>query len=157
MKARIAAGLLTASVLLAAPLVARFEGLETTAYRDPVGIVTICYGHTETAKLGQHKAPEECKVLLERDLEVHTREAAKLVQVPLTPSQLAALGSLTYNIGPGNLARSTLLRKLNAGDYCGAAREFPRWNRAGGKVLRGLILRRNAERLLFETELSCPH
>lgn len=153
MKARLVAGLVAASLALATPLVAKFEGQETEAYLDPVGIVTICYGHTETAKLGQRKAPDECKALLERDLEQHVRAAASLVQVPVTPTQLAALGSLTYNIGPGNLAKSTLLRKLNAGDYCGAGAEFPRWNKAKGKVLRGLIARRLAEQALFMENL----
>ena len=72
------------------------------------------------------------------------------VKVPLNPNQFGALTSFTYNLGAGNLRSSTLLRKLNAGDYAGAAAEFARWNKAGGKVLKGLTRRRAAERALFE-------
>ncbi|MCY1458796.1 Lysozyme RrrD [compost metagenome] len=76
-------------------------------------------------------------------------EVERLVQVPLTGNQWDALVSFTYNLGAANLESSTLLRLLNAGDYVGAAGQFPRWNKAGGKVLPGLVRRREAERVLF--------
>lgn len=156
MKGRIVA--LCAALVLALPVVKHYEGLETSAYRDPVGIVTICYGHTETAKLGQTKRPDECEVLLERDLRSHAESVVKHVKVDITPNMLAALAVFHYNLGSGNFSRSTLLKKLNNGDYCGAANEFPRWNKAGGRVLKGLIARRKAEQILFleNSWQTCP-
>ena len=77
-----------------------------------------------------------------------------MVKVPLNENQHGALVSFTYNLGAGNLGSSTLLRKLNAGDYAGAAAEFPRWNKAGGKELAGLTRRRAAEKALFEKPVS---
>jgi lysozyme len=74
----------------------------------------------------------------------------RLVKVPLAQGQFDALVSFSFNVGLGALGSSTLLRKLNAGDYRGAAAEFPRWNKAGGKVYEGLTRRRAAERSLFE-------
>ena len=67
----------------------------------------------------------------------------------MNDNQFAALVSFVFNCGIGNFKRSTLLRRVNAGDFAGAAREFPRWNKAGGQVLKGLTLRREAEAALF--------
>lgn len=72
-----------------------------------------------------------------------------MVEVPLNQNQFDALASFTYNLGETNLSSSTLLKKLNAKDYTGASNEFLKWNRAGGKVLNGLVRRREAERNLF--------
>ena len=77
-------------------------------------------------------------------------DVSRLINVPLTENQFGALVSFTYNVGSGNLKASTLRQKLNRGDYAGAADEFPKWRRAGGKILRGLVRRRAAERALFE-------
>ncbi len=74
-----------------------------------------------------------------------------LVKVPLDANQLGALVSFTFNCGEGNLRKSTLLKKLNKKDYHGAAMEFAKWNRAGGKVLKGLTRRRAAETKLLTT------
>jgi GH24 family phage-related lysozyme (muramidase) len=79
------------------------------------------------------------------------RDVEALVETPLTDNQFGALVSFTFNLGRGNLAKSTLLRKLNGGDYDGAAIEFNKWNKAGGKVLAGLVARRAAEAELFQT------
>ena len=76
-------------------------------------------------------------------------DVSNLVKVKLTQGQFDALVSFAYNLGARALSTSTLLQKLNAGDYTGAADEFPRWNKAGGKVLPGLTWRREAERALF--------
>ena len=75
-----------------------------------------------------------------------SRAAAR---VKLNQNQFDALVSFTYNLGAGALGSSTLLGKLNRGDFEGAADEFPKWNKAGGKVLNGLVKRRAAERSLF--------
>lgn len=130
-------------------LIKAFEGLELKAYKDAVGVVTIGYGHTRTAKMGQEITPERAEELLRADLRRFEEGVSRVVAVPLTQAEYDALISFSFNVGLGALQKSTLLRKLNRGDRIGAADEFPRWNKAGGQVLRGLIKRRNAERHLF--------
>ncbi|MEA3641301.1 MAG: lysozyme [Lamprobacter sp.] len=130
-------------------LIKRFEGLELQAYRDPVGIVTVGYGHTKTARMGQQISEAEAESLLRQDLEQFERCVSESVKAPLEQSHFDALVSFAFNVGCGALKRSTLLKKLNALDYPGAADELPRWNQAGGRVLRGLVRRRAAERDLF--------
>jgi len=82
-------------------------------------------------------------------MEGFERDVRKAVKVPLTDYQFDALVSFTYNCGSGALNKSTLLKKLNAGDFAGAAREFKKWNKAGGKELKGLTRRRNSEAVMF--------
>lgn len=130
-------------------LIKRFEGFKSRAYRDPVGVVTIGWGHTRTARLGQIVTRQQGEALLRQDIAEFERAVETLVDVPLTDNQFAALVSLAFNIGAGALRRSTLRHKLNAGDYSGAAREFLRWDKAGGRVLKGLSQRRYAEMSLF--------
>ena len=93
---------------------------------------------------------------LKRDLAQYERAVTDAVRVKLTENQFGALVSFTYNLGPGNLRSSTLLRKLNAGDYAGAAGEFGKWVKAGGRTLNGLVRRRAAERALFEKPDAIP-
>ena len=130
-------------------LIKRFEGFKSRAYRDPVGVVTIGWGHTKTARLGQTITNQQGEALLRQDIAEFERAVETLIEVPLTDNQYAALVSLAFNIGAGALRRSTLRQKINAGDYAGAAREFLRWDKAGGRVLRGLSRRRYAEMTLF--------
>lgn len=130
-------------------LIKEFEGFRNGAYRDSVGVWTIGYGHTKGVKSGDYVTEQEGEEFLKNDLIIYEDYVKKYVDVPLTQTQFDALVSFTYNLGPGNLKKSTLLRKLNAKDYKGAANEFPRWNRAGGRVLRGLTRRREAEKQLF--------
>jgi len=89
-------------------------------------------------------------VLLKNDLNVFEKAVGELVKVKLSQSQFDALVSFAFNVGSGALKRSTLLRKLNAGNYVDAANEFHRWNKAKGKVLKGLSRRRASEAYLFE-------
>ena len=135
-------------------LIKSFEGWYPKAYKDPVGIWTIGYGHTDMA--GPPKVTpnltltrEEGEELLRRDLKKYQAGVERLVKVSLNDNQYGALVSFTYNLGEGNLGKSTLLRKLNQGDYIGASKEFAKWDKAGGKVLKGLTRRREAERVLF--------
>lgn len=132
-------------------LIKKFEGLYLKAYQDPIGIWTIGYGHTGGVKAGQKITAAEAEALLRVDLLTAEGDVARLVKVPLTPNQHAALVSFAFNLGGGNLAKSTLLKRLNAKDYLGAANEFPKWNKAGGKILSGLVKRRAAEQRLFLT------
>ena len=92
---------------------------------------------------------EEGEVLLRAQLAIFRRGVVGLVRVPLTANQLGALTSFAFNVGLGRLRASTLLRKVNASDFPGAAAEFPKWVRGGGRVLPGLVARRVEEQALF--------
>lgn len=135
-------------------LIKEFEGCRLTAYRDSVGVWTIGYGWTQPVdgkpiRAGMTIKQETAERLLKTGLVSYESDVSRLVKVGLTQEQFDALVSFTYNLGARSLSTSTLLRKLNAGDYAGAADEFLRWNKAGGKVLNGLTRRREAERALF--------
>ncbi|QZS46299.1 lysozyme [Enterobacter cloacae complex sp.] len=135
-------------------LIKQFEGCKLTAYRDSVGVWTIGYGWTQPVdgkpiRAGMTIKQETAERLLKTGLVSYESDVSRLVKVDLTQGQFDALVSFTYNLGARSLSTSTLLRKLNAGDYAGAADEFLRWNKAGGKVLNGLTRRREAERDLF--------
>lgn len=132
------------------------EGLRLTAYRDSGGVLTIGYGHTSAAgapavKAGMTITKAEAETILSRDVAWAERAVAELVKVPLTENQFSALVSFTFNLGPDQVWDSTLLRKLNAGDYAGAAAQFDRWIYDNGKPQPGLVTRRRMERALFET------
>lgn len=140
-------------------IVKRCEGRELQAYQDSVGVWTIGYGHTSaagppTVYAGQTISEAEAESILQKDLELFENGVRDLVKVPINSDQFSALVSFSFNLGLGALGDSTLLRKLNAGDYQGAADEFPRWVKAGGQTLLGLVKRRDAERALF---LSQPY
>jgi len=131
-------------------LIKSFEGLRLSAYKDVAGVVTIGYGTTSGVKMGDTITKERAEELLREDVARFEAQVQRLVKVPLTQGQHDALVSFVYNLGPGNLSNSTLLRLLNSGDYNGAAAQFDRWTKAGGKTLAGLVRRRAAERALFE-------
>ncbi|WP_367396290.1 lysozyme [Pantoea sp. Ep11b] len=132
-------------------LIKRFEGLELKAYRDSVGILTIGYGHTHAVKAGDVITGEQADAFLREDLQVAELTINSSVKVKLTQGQFDALASFVFNLGSGNFVKSTLIRKLNAGDYASAADEFGKWVNAGGKKLPGLVKRRAAERGVFLT------
>lgn len=130
------------------------EGLRLATYRDAVGVPTIGFGHTAAAgppvpTYGMTITAAEADAILGRDLAKFEAAVDRLVTVPMAQREFDALVSFAFNLGEGNLAKSTLLRKLNAGDKAGAAAEFPKWNKAGGKVLAGLTRRRAEERMMF--------
>lgn len=136
----------------AVALITAYEGLRLEAYKDPVGVWTICYGSTKNVQPGQVATLQECKNRLGADAEEAANAVRKYVQHPITQEQFDALVDFTFNLGAGNLKNSTLLRKLNAGDCYGAAEEFRRWVYAGGQVLPGLPKRREEEYKLFLTD-----
>ena len=150
---RLVTASLAATVAIASAVVTHFEGLRTKAYLDPVGIPTVCFGHTATAAIGQVKTQGECQQLLEADLEIAIKSVDSLVTVYLPIERRAALVSFVYNVGAPKFAGSTLLRKLNAGDVRGACAELDRWVFAGGVQLNGLVARRAEERALCEVGL----
>jgi lysozyme len=127
----------------------QFEGLELTAYQDVAGIWTIGYGHTGGVKEGDTITLEEAELLLRKDLRRFEATVSKVITAKLSQNQYDALVSFTYNVGERAFIKSTLRRKLNQGDYAGAAEEFPRWVYAGGKIVKGLQNRRAQERALF--------
>lgn len=130
-------------------LIKNFEGLRLKAYRCPSNILTIGYGHTGGVREGQVITKEKAEELLKADLSIFEQGVRKNVKVPLNENQFSALVSFVFNIGLAAFIRSTLLRILNSGDYKGAAGQFDRWVRGGGKVLPGLVRRRAAEKELF--------
>ena len=134
-----------------AELIKSFEGLELESYLCPAGIWTIGYGHTGNVRKGQKITKKEADELLDVDLSVFRKGVRNLVKVPLNQNQFGALVSFAYNVGLGNLKTSTLLRLLNEGNYTGAADQLLRWNKSKGKVLTGLVRRREAERAVFLT------
>lgn len=154
-------------------LIKSFEGLgdgnKSTPgldpYLCPAGVATIGWGHVILqhgqrleGKAGLHVAirlypkgitVEEAERLLRQDCERFENAVDRLVKVPITQNQFDALVSFAFNLGEENLRRSTLLKRLNAGEYREAAIEFPKWNKANGQVLPGLVRRRKAEAELF--------
>ena len=137
-------------------LIKSFEGLSLKPYLDAVGIPTIGYGNTyyENNQKVKMTDPSITKERAEELLEnIANQDFAsfvnRYVNVELNQNQFDALVSFTYNLGPVNFRNSTLLKKINLKDFDGASNEFPKWTRAGGKVLRGLVTRRNKERDLF--------
>lgn len=147
---------MTTAVDLAIPLIQKFEGLRLEAYPDPgtggdpwtIGWGSTGPGIGPGVKWTQKQADDRFRA----DVEKFAAKVAALVKVPLKPNQMAALISFAYNVGTGALSSSTLLRMVNALNFDGAAQQFARWNRAGGKVMAGLTRRRNAEAALFRGE-----
>jgi lysozyme len=129
-----------------------FEDFKPKPYDDGTGTLTIGYGHTRSAVMPAEVTEEEAGELLKADLEYFEGIVKQEVRVPINRNQFSALVSLTYNVGEGNFRNSTLLKKLNNGNFKAAAGEFESWNRAGGKKLEGLVRRRAAEKQLFNTQ-----
>jgi lysozyme len=124
------------------------------AYVCPAGVLTIGFGHTNhhgrQFNSGTVWTQAECDAELATDMELFERVVEKHVKVDLKQHQFDALVSFAFNCGEGALAKSTLLRKLNKSDYEGAASEFHKWNKGGGRILSGLVRRRACESLMFQ-------
>lgn len=130
-------------------LIKRFEGVRLKAYKCPAGVWTIGYGHTNNVRPDDVISEEEATELLRRDLIKFGGVINRSVTKTLNQAQFDACVSFVFNVGEGNFKKSTLLRKLNAGDYVGAANEFGKWVYSKGKKLNGLVSRRAAEKELF--------
>ncbi len=131
-------------------LIKRFEGFRSEAYKPHKRDVwTIGYGHTQGVKKGDVVTKQEASKLLSQDLRESEAAVNRLVKVSLSQAQFDALVSLIFNIGAGAFARSTLRRKLNAGEYDEVDDQLARWIYSGGKVFSGLVRRRAAEADLF--------
>ena len=143
-----------AAAALVVSTVAFYEGTVLRTYRDPIGIVTACTGHTgPELRMGQTFTKEQCTEMLYVDLLKHA-QALECVKRPMSDGQKAAFLSFSFNVGNGAFCSSTLVRKANARDMPGACAELSRWTYAGGKQLPGLVNRRAAERKLCEQGLT---
>ncbi len=129
-----------------------FEGLQLKAYADPGGVITIGYGHTGNVKIGDVITEEEADALLRADIAAAERNVRSQIMCPLSQGQYDALVDWVFNLGGGALHDSTLRKKLNAGDYDGAAEEFGKWIYQGKTKLPGLEKRRAAETVMFTGE-----
>lgn len=141
-RTKIGALSLSAAALLA---IATHEGYYEKAYQDIVGVWTIGFGSTDNVKPGDKTDPVKALRRAVAELDQMEGQVKKCVKVDLAQYEYDAYLSLSYNIGTGAFCRSTLVKKLNAQDYEGACKEILRWNKAGGKEVRGLTLRREAE------------
>jgi lysozyme len=127
------------------------EGCRLTAYQDSGGVWTIGVGHTAGVKPGQRATMAEVEEWLREDVGDSEDAVASLVKVALTQNQYDALVSFVFNLGATQFSDSTLLKKLNAGDYKGAQGQFKRWVYDNGEIQPGLVKRRNGEAMLFGT------
>lgn len=131
-------------------LIKLFEGCKLEAYKCAAGVWTIGYGSTKGVKEGDTITQEEAEQLLLKDVAVYEKAVSKAVNVLLEQNQYDSIVSWTFNLGGANLNSSTLLKRVNAQDWEDVPHQMRRWNKANGKVLEGLVRRREAEALLFE-------
>jgi len=144
---------MAAAALLA--LTPKFEGTVLTTYRDMGGVLTYCTGATEDAQWGKTYTPDLCRAQLDRDLERHAAGIARCVSLAMmTDGQKVAFVDAAYNIGVGAFCGSSMARRANAGDMAGACDALLMWNKVGGKEVRGLTRRRQAERQICLKGLS---
>jgi lysozyme len=135
-----------------ADLIKKYEGCRLKAYKCPAGVWTIGFGHTGNVIEGQVITQAQADALFDKDVQKFVDGVNKLVKVEINQNQFDALVSFAYNLGIGALKKSTLLQYVNKKQFDKAANEFDRWNKADGKVLKGLVNRRNSEEALFEEE-----
>lgn len=160
LKTRVLAAAASGAVVLGtagASLIQTSEGLHQKVYKDPVGILTVCWGHTSPhLRLGQTYTLGECQLLFRSDVAKHQKALYGptncIRSAPLTGNQSDALTSFAFNLGVPKFCGSTLAKKVAARDYEGAAKEFPKWKYAKGRVLPGLVTRRSKEQELFRSK-----
>ena len=139
-------------------LIKRFEGFSASVYRCPAGYPTIGYGHLvkEYELFDRPISKSLAEKLLRHDVRFAERAVSRLIRVPLSQGQFDSLVSFTFNLGSGALQRSTLRRVINRGHHHEVPRQLNRWVWAGGRKLKGLIRRREAEVLLYQSESFSP-
>jgi lysozyme len=130
-------------------IVKHFEDCKLEAYLCPAGVPTIGWGHTKGVKLGDKITQDKADSLFEQDYHEAEQQVQEVVTAFLSDQQLGALTSFVFNLGIGQLKVSTLLKKLNQNDYKGAGDEFRKWIYSNGKILPGLVKRREMERMVF--------
>ena len=147
----IIAGGLAAVLALAGVTISKWEGVRYAPYRDSVGVLTVCYGHTGAdIVLGKQYTAEECKALLDVDMLEANSHVRRCIPVPMLRGPEAALTSLVFNVGPRGVCGSSIQKRALANDWPGACAGLDAWKYAGGRVFHGLVLRRADERRLCE-------
>jgi len=131
-------------------LIKHFEGCRLEAYLCPAGVPTIGYGHTGGVSMGDVIDQEAAEAYLIEDLEEFEGYVNSMVEIALKQNEFDALVAWVFNLGPGNFKESTLLNRINYGPLSDVPFQIQRWNKAGGKVLEGLVKRRAAEAALWE-------
>lgn len=142
------AGITASFLALTSTGLLQSEDLRTRAYRDPIGIPTVCVGETRGVKMGDTYTRQECIDMLHGRIAEFDRALGRCVHVSLPEETRSAVLQWAYNVGVGAACKSTLVRKLNAGDTEGACNELPKWKYAGGRVLPGIATRREHEKAL---------
>lgn len=151
MSKKVAAVGVAAVLAVAAPLVMRWEGVRHKPYQDVVGVWTVCYGHTGPDVVpGKRYTEAECAALLDADMREANAHVRRCIPVPMLRGPEAALTSLVFNVGPRGVCGSTIQKRALANDWPGACAGLDAWKYAGGRVYRGLELRRADERALCE-------
>lgn len=130
-------------------LIKKYEGFSARPYKCPAGVLTIGYGRTIDVRPYEITTEEAETIWLDKYVKTIADQILAVVNVDLSNNQICALIDFVYNLGIGNFKSSTMLRRINQGDFSAAANELLRWNKAGGIVLKGLENRRIAERMLF--------
>jgi lysozyme len=131
-------------------LIKHFEGCRLEAYLCPAGVWTIGYGHTRSVRDSDVIDQEAAEAFLIEDLEEFEGYVNSMTEVALKQNEFDALVAWVFNLGPGNFKESTLLNRINYGPISDVPSQIKRWNKAGGKVLEGLVKRRAAEAALWE-------
>jgi len=132
----------SASVLVG---IAVHEGYSNTSYKDTAGVETIGFGQADGTKANETTNPVRALQVLENSVNIHAKGMADCIHVPISQGEYDAYLDFTYNVGVSAFCHSTLNKKLNSSDYAGACKELLKWNQAGGKVLPGLVKRRQEE------------
>lgn len=123
-----------------------WEGKVNVGYADVVGIPTDCYGNTHGARIGVYRTDAECELMLNNEVKAVVQGLGRCVTREVQPNEAAALISVAYNAGTGAICKSSMVRRLNAGEPAsGWCQELLRWNKAKGRVVLGLSNRRRAE------------
>lgn len=137
-------GGVAAAMVLAVPLIGSWEGKRNDPYLDIVGVPTVCYGETRVAM--RRYSDDECLAMLNKGVREFAEPVAKCTPaIANRPYQLAAATSLAYNVGVAGYCKSTADRRFDAGDLKGGCEALKFWNKAGGRVVQGLVNRRAAE------------
>lgn len=138
----------SAGLVAAIALIGTWEGVRTVAYKDIVGVPTVCFGETRGVKMGDRYTMEECRTMLGDGIAEFEQGIRKCLKAPdAVPEKVyVSFLSVAYNIGQGAFCGSSMARKANAGDYRGACEALLAWNKAGGRVVQGLVNRRKDER-----------
>ena len=136
---------------LAVPFVGKWEGLRLTAYLDVIGVWTVCYGETKGVRPGDSYTRAECDRMFAKELlgyraGLHRYLTPETLRSRLPPRRDVAFVSFAYNVGVAGAGKSTAVKRLNAGRISGACEALTWWNKAGGRVIRGLVNRRSEER-----------